>query len=63
MKEWKIRVIELEQKAISKYGKKRYIRMVSLLSGKSIETVKRLFSLDVSPTLSMYCDILNIIDS
>ena len=63
MKEWEIRVLEIEQKAIAKFGLKQYLTMLSVLSGRKVSTIDRFFDRGLVPSLSIYCDLLEIVDT
>jgi hypothetical protein len=62
MSTWEYMIMELEQKAIVKFGKNKYIVMLALLSGKQEETVRNVFTAERPPYLSIYATLLEIVD-
>jgi len=63
MKVWKLMVLEIEQKAITKFGETKYIDMLSILSDKEPYRIINFFKTKRAPTLNVYVDLLEIVDT
>lgn len=59
---WRLMIVEVQQKAICKYGEDKYVEILVGLSEKSETTIKNFFEQKYSPVLSTYSDLLILVD-
>ena len=62
MKVWKLMILEVEQKAIAKFGKKKYISLLAILSHRSEDSILFFFTLNKPPSLSIYAELLMVVE-